>query len=66
MTFYACDRCGRNFNKELGTIETIFNGVLSKYDICENCSFMFEQFITCGNKQKIECRIFIDRKELAE
>lgn len=66
MTFYTCDRCGRNFNKELGTIETILNGVLSKYDICENCSFMFEQFMTCGNKQKTECRIFIDEEEVEE
>lgn len=67
MTIYTCDRCNRWFSKKLETIKTTLNGVSSYYDICENCYFLFEQFMTCSNKQKIECRVFItDEKELAE
>lgn len=66
MIFYICDRCGRNFTKELGVIKTTFDGSSFYYDICENCFFMFKQFVNCGNKQKTDCRMFIDGEEVKE
>ena len=66
MILYTCDRCGRNFATKLDKITAIHNGNSSYYDICSSCYFLFDQFITLADKQKMECVAVINDKTKKE